>query len=241
MNFEISPKRIARILILISLGLAIASLTGQFYIYFFGYEKLLGLVNFFNVDSENNLPTLYSALLLLLSSVLLSLIALTKQENSNRYTLHWQGLSIIFLYLSFDEWLQIHEKFNSRLNTLIESASNKNWDVLNLIFISVFVLIYLNFFFKLPAKIKRLFVVACTLFVIGAFVIEVIGVHYFPNIYHQRIFLAEVISTIEEGLEMIGITIFIYALLTYMSTFMKHIHINIVDNDKKTVTNQSTF
>lgn len=214
----------------ITLGLAFCSLAGQIYIYIFNGERFLGLVKMFDLNAEQNIPTLFSGFLLFLSSILLEVITLAKQRENNPYTPYWQSLSLIFLYLSLDELLGIHEKLNKGLNQILQSNPDKYWDVLNVTLLIVFGFANIKFLLHLPKNIQRLFILAFSLFAVGAVTIELIGVHYWTNIYGQKIFLAEVITTFEECLEILGVTIFIHALILYINSFTKDIHFNIVSS-----------
>lgn len=227
MNVVVSPKRVAQVLTAIAFLLALASITGQIFRYFLGRERLLGLVSLFNMNYENNIPTVYSALLLLLSSTLLVLIALGKQQIRNRFTTHWWTLAILFLYLSFDELFEIHESINSSLGKELQLWQAGSWDILNPILISVIVLAYTKFFLHLPPKIQRLFLASGSLFVLGAVGIELLSKWYFSNIYNQVLFMAEVVTTVEELLEMVGIIIFIHTTLIYIGSYLGGVNIRI--------------
>lgn len=234
-DFKISPSQIIRLLVFITLGLAFASLVGQVYVYFVNGEQFSGVVKMFNLNEERNFPTLFTGFILIFCSILLELVALAKQRERNRYVPYWHGLAIIFMYLSLDELLEIHEKVNGILNQIVQSAPGRNWDILNISLASIFVLIYFKFLLHLPNKIKTLFVLAFVCFVVGGVGIEFLGVHYFANIYNQKLFIAEVITTIEECFELIGLIIFIQGILLYIKSFVTDIHINIVGTQSKQV------
>lgn len=227
MNFVVHPKRVGQTLTLTAFFLALASIIGQIFRYFLGRERLLGLVSLFNMNYENNIPTLYSALLLLLCSMLLVLVALAKQQLKNRFITHWWILSILFLYLSFDELVGIHESINSNLGTELQLWKTGQWDILNSALLSVFALGYTRFFLHLPRKIQRLFLLSGSIFVLGAIGIELIGRQYFSSIYNQSYFIAEIITTFEEFLEMIGTTIFIQTMILYIDSCLGGINIRI--------------
>ncbi|WP_190803201.1 hypothetical protein [Leptolyngbya sp. FACHB-261] len=227
MNVVIQPKRIAQILALGAFSLALLSIVGQAVRYFLGKENFFGLVGLFNVNYESNIPTLYSAFILFLCSILLFLVALAKQKSRDSFTNHWRALSVIFLYLSFDELIEIHESVNRNLDKGLQLWESGPWDILNSVILPIFVLAYIKFFRRLPLKTQRLFFLSGSLFTLGAIGIELVGGRYFSNIYNQPIFIAEIIATIEELLEMIGATIFVYAILSYMSSFLDRINIGI--------------
>lgn len=227
MSVIVRPERIALLFALVAFSLASISITGQVVRYSLNGENLWGLVNLFNVDSENNIPTFYSGFILFLCSILLVLVALAKQQLKDRFTIHWWSLAIVFLYLSLDELLGIHELINRKLGKKTYLWQSGPWDILNSVLLSVSALVYMKFFLHLPPKTQRLFFLSGSLFVLGAIGIELVGVRFFSDIYHAQNLIAEVITTIEELLEMIGITIFIYAILAYISEALNGINISI--------------
>lgn len=227
MSVQLSQKKIVNLLLLMTLALAVVSLAGQFYIYLFSGKRFLGLVRLFDLDEEHNIPTVFSASLLLFCSLLLGLIAAGKQLD-NRYGKYWSGLSLIFIFLAMDEMFMIHEKINATLNPIVGSAKGQYWDVFNCMFVVIFSSLYLKFLLHLPKRIQINFVLGFACFFIGAVGIELIGVKFCNDLYHQNSFLKEAITTMEECLELIGLAIFINGLLLYIGYFIKDIHINIL-------------
>ncbi|MBD1866698.1 hypothetical protein H6F95_05130 [Cyanobacteria bacterium FACHB-471] len=147
MNVLVQPKRVAQILAVAATSLALISIAGQFAKYFLGKGRLWGLTGLFNVDYENNIPTLFAAFILFLASILLFLVASAKRRQNDRFTNHWRVLSILFLYLSLDELLSIHETINKNSGENLQSWQSGPWDILNSVLISIFVLAYINFFY----------------------------------------------------------------------------------------------
>lgn len=142
-------------------------------------------------------------------------------------------MSIIFLYLASDELFSIHESINSPIHQIIQPIFGTRWDIINSILLPIFLLIYFKFWRNLPKQSKRLFFGSGFLYVLGAFIIEVIGLRYFPDLYFQPRFAAQIITTVEELLEMLGLNLFIYALLTYILTLsIKNISIKVTDLEK---------
>ena len=69
----------------------------------------------FNLDKENNVPTLFSFLLFFTCGILLNLIGRVKKQS---HQAHWKFLSLVFFYLSADEIFEIHEKMIGPLRVL---------------------------------------------------------------------------------------------------------------------------
>jgi hypothetical protein len=99
------------------------------------------------------------------------------------------------------------------------------------IFVVVFLLVFWRFIANLPAKTRRLFMIAGIIYVSGALGIEMIGGYYADYYQHNNIIYA-FITTIEEVLEMLGVAVFIYGLLSYISGYMKGLDLAIHIGDR---------
>ena len=190
-------------------------------------------VKLFRLDSEGNIPTFYSASTLLLCSALLAIIAFAKKKEDAPYRLHWKALSIIFLFMSLDEASALHEMTIEPLRSALSAGGflYLTWVVLGTVFVLILVLAYLRFLADLPRKTRNLFLVAGAIFVGGALGMEMIGGYYVSPYAGQsvppsricNIYLNyQMISAVEELLEMLGIVVFIYALMSYISFNVKN-------------------
>ncbi len=214
----ISPGKVTRILIVVVICLIVASLIGQFSLYFL--PDIPGRDAFapeFNVDEEGNFPSLYSAITLLLCSILLATIAWVKKIHGARYPVHWKALSFIFLYLSIDELLSLHERIIEPLRRAGFSGFLYHaWVVPGAVLLLIFVLTFLKFLFHLPARTRHWFIVSGAIYVGGALGIELIGGNY-ADLHGQENMMYAVLVTIEEFMEMLGIIVFINTLMSYMN------------------------
>ena len=161
----------------------------------------------------------------------IAIIAITKHKQGDRYAFQWKCLSLIFLYLSVNEAAGIHELAIDPLRQALNLGGifYFAWVIPGAILVSIFVLAYLKFLMSLPAKTRNLFIVAGVIYVGGALGIELVGGAY---AYAQGItdLAYSIIVTIEEALEMIGILVFIYALLDYIETYIKSL---LIQMDRK--------
>src|SRR6185369_12396449 len=69
-----------------------------------------GVVPLLSLSYEQNLPTFYSAALLLGCALVLALVALGARKNGERFVANWWVLSAGFLYIAVDEVLSFHEE-----------------------------------------------------------------------------------------------------------------------------------
>ena len=221
-TITLSPKRIALILTFVVLGLTLASISGQICKYYLGYDHIFGLVRLFYTANETNIPTWYSSSTIFLCSILLATIAYTNKFEKDRNIRHWIGLSIIFLFLSIDEAAKIHEMainpIRSRFNT--GGFFYYAWVIPGIIFVCIVGMAYLKFILHLPKKTRSLFVVAGFVYVGGALGMEFIG-GYHVSLHGEQNMTAVMLTGFEEFLEMMGIVIFIYSLLSYIESHSK--------------------
>lgn len=175
----------------------------------------LRIINIFNFDGERNIPTLYSSLTLILSSALLTRIALEHRRNHDSNFL-WFMLAAIFAFLAIDETVSLHELLTEYIRETFNLSGllYYAWVVPYMAGLGVFILIYLKFLMKLPTRTRFLFVLSGSIFVTGAIVLEMFaGVQYASH--GKLTLLSRALYTLEELGEMSGIALFIYALLDY--------------------------
>jgi predicted permease len=91
----------------------------------------------------------------------------------------------------------------------------------------ILIIVYAKFLFKLPKKVKSLFMLSGLIFVFGAIGLESIS-GFYDELIGQQNFEYCALYTIEELFEMCGVAIFIYALLLYISDEVEHLDIKIV-------------
>lgn len=193
--------------------------------------------NFFfkktHFNLEKNIPSIFSSLLHLFSSVLLASVALlglkTKPGNS-----FWWGLSFIFFFLSLDELLRIHEKIQGPSGSIMESSGLflYGWILYYSIGLLIIGMLLIRPFFKLPKITIKRFITAGTIFLFGAVVLENIAGWFIldRNIIPEQINLTPqlfIISTLEELCEMIGVSYFIFGILEFR---MRHENAEIITN-----------
>ena len=163
--------------------------------------------NLFDVDAEDSIPTWCSTALLLLSAALLFLIASVKTREADGFARHWSFLAFGFLLLSLDEVAGLHES----LNTVLDFS----WTIPGAVVVAVIGLLFVRFLWHLPRRTCAGFLVAGGIFVTGA-----VGVEHSADWYleaHSMNSLGyNLLTGLEEGLEMFGVVVFIGELLHYI-------------------------
>ncbi len=228
MKFTISP-RIVRVLGIIIVCLILANLGAMAGRLVFNQETVDRIVPLFDFDDEGNFPTLFSTLLLLGCAGLALLVGLSRRAQGARDGGYWLFLAAVFAYLGIDETVKIHE----RLIVLIRDALGTSgvlffaWVIPYGLAALVLGVIYLRFLWRLPTRVRILILLAGGLYVAGALGMEMIGGAYFDMRNGEKDVVFALMATLEETLEMVGLTVFIYALLTYIGTTLGGISLQI--------------
>jgi hypothetical protein len=241
MDIQVDPKKVSLYIGLVVVGLTLAHIVGQFFIFYLGHTSVFGLVPLFDLNGEHNVPTLYAAGALFFCAVLLAIIAAAIRRNGGAYWPHWAALALIFLYLSLDEALLLHERFVQRRIVSGFGLDESDfvfyiaWIIPFGILLIIFVLAYVKFLLHLPRQTALLFIIAGAIFVAGAIGLEAAaGIHHFLYGYteakKQTNVAYAVLLTAEEFLEMTGIVIFIYALLSYIDSELKDLRLKVVSS-----------
>jgi hypothetical protein len=234
LTLVISPRKVALVLTLVVLSLVLAHVCVQYLKFFQGHDYQLGFERQLNLDNENNIPTWYSSSALLFSAILLTVIGLANRSRRNPSAFQWLGLAAIFLYLSLDEAASLHEMTSNLSRPMLGTLGYFHWLLsvawvpFGAIFVLIVALAYLRFLAALPVKTKYLFLIAGTLYVGGALGIEILGGRH-TYLYGRENFVYAMFVACEEGLEMLGVVVFIYALLSHLGSTMNGLQILVED------------
>ncbi|MBN1306171.1 MAG: hypothetical protein JXA13_17170 [Anaerolineales bacterium] len=237
-QINIRPRRILNILLVITASLAVFNVIGQ-YLRFKRFaidptaEFFLDLfINQFSMNNEANIPTYYSSLLLLTASVLLLFISVWKYQHKDRLRFHWALLAVVLLIFSIDEFTSIHEQFIRLFKDFpdFNGLFYFKWVIPGIIFVGVLALVYLPFFFHLESKTKVLFLVSVVTYFMGALGMEIVGGRY-ANYNTMKSFQFSLITTVEETLEIAGVSLLIYTLLKYLENLLSGIVLKIGSAD----------
>lgn len=205
-----TPNTVRRWLSLITAALLAAHLITQVGIYGFGADK--HWLDVLNMDRELNLPTLFSALLLLTSSVLLRRLS---QAPGSEAAADWTLLSRIFVFLALDESLQIHEiLILPGLRHQVHPALASTW-VIPYGLIALGLLWRLRHFLRaLPSTTSKRFLRSGSVYVLGSLGMEMVGSFAVrTGLIRLHSIWYGAITGIEESLEMLGLILFVQALM----------------------------
>ncbi len=227
MLIEFSPRKSLLVLLSIIALLVLANIAGIFARFAFDEESLFGLVGLFDLHSERNIPTLFSSLQLTLAGLLLFLIGRKHQSNGKKY-IAWIVLAAIFLFLAIDETAAIHERLGDPLRSVLSPGGffYFPWVIPYGIAVLLILVCFSRFLMQLPKPINTWFLASGAIYIGGALGSEMLGAR------HKELFGSDNISyalyyTVEETLEMLGIALFIYALLKYACITFQNIKISV--------------
>lgn len=157
----------------------------------------------FDLDEEESFGTWFSSGILMMSALLLAhqaRVLRVKREERHQW---WLVLAIGFCFMSVDEVVGMHEFMNSMMG-------ETPWTVVGFPILVVVGLAYLPFLWHHRERTGRLFLLAGAIFGGGA-----VGVEHFTdadlNLLHYNMWTA-----LEEGMEMLGVIVLIYAILDHM-------------------------
>jgi hypothetical protein len=217
MIFTLQPARLLAFLLGCTALLAAAHAGALFARHVLGIGYLFGLIDLFDLNGEQNLPTLFSSVLLLACSLAL----IVSGRLATRMRAAWYALGVVFALLAISETAVLHEpllfvlKGNVSPRTA-ELAANmplrfaEIWPALAVLgaLIAAAGLAYLS---SLDGRARGLFVLSGGLYVGGAVLIDQLTAA--GGTGPGLVWWAEILSTsLEEIMELTGAAVFLYAM-----------------------------
>ncbi|CAK8721329.1 Multidrug transporter [Candidatus Electrothrix laxa] len=191
-------------------------------------QDLLEITNYVDLDIEKNIPSLYSAFAIFLCSLLFFCIS-SLEKKQGRRRCYWLGLAAVFLFLSLDESLALHEGLGDLTEEYIQQTGIMQargllyfpWIIPYGILTTLLGMLYFRFILRLPRKTAVLLILSAGIFLTGAVGFDMFGgreaeIHGYYSVMYT------VLYTIEEFLEMSGIVLLMYTLLDYIEQQFGH-------------------
>lgn len=227
MEIKTSPQKV-HLGLLFMIGLLIlANIMVIVSTYLFEPSTVYGLFELFHLSRESNIPTLFSSVQLVFASLLLATIAVQSKSEDDKYT-SWFALAAIFLFLAIDETAQIHDRLNDEIRTAfgLTGLFYYGWVIPYGIAVIVFVFTFSGFLLRLPQKTMWRFIISGAIYVTGAIGIEMVSA-IIAQASGSGTLSYRLTTTVEESFEMIGIALFIYALLMHISDRYQRLRVTI--------------
>ncbi len=206
---QLRPILAAVMAVIVAAGVAVEVLKPIYHL-----KSQSGIVPLLSLSYEHNLPTFYSAALLLGCSLLLSLIAAGARRSGERFVPGWWVLAAGFLYISLDEVLSFHEEASQWLS--LGGVLHFSWVVPAALVVLVVGAAYVPFLRLLPRAMRIRFLLAGAIYVGGAVGME-LPLGYW-TVHHGTDNLGyALIDAVEEAMEMLGLNLFLLALLDHLA------------------------
>lgn len=184
------------------------------------------LVLRFDVMAEGNIPSWYSGALLLVSAILLAAIAADPRTRRAKYSERWAFLAVLFVILSLDEIAYLHEGIGSFMRQQGFDTIKIGWILPASIFVVVAGLWFAPFILSLPQKTKRLFIISASVFLTGALGLEIVD-NFLVSDFDVQSPTILTSNHLQDLLEMFGVSIFIYALLSHIGAYLNPLRLSI--------------
>lgn len=166
----------------------------------------------FHFDLERNLPSLFATLLMLSASLLCGLRAREAAHDVGA----WWLLTGCFAFLSVDEALVIHERFILPVRAAFDATGffHYAWILPYGAAVVLLALALFGWWWRLPLALKPQATLAAVVFLSGAILVEGFSGWYLTRVSGGVMDLGyDVVTTLEEGLEFVGLLLWNRALL----------------------------
>lgn len=225
-DIVIHPRTVGRICTVGIAALLALHVFSQVLRFGFGWDYQMGLAEEVYLGAEANIPNWFSTLLLLACGVVLLVIA--RGKRTDRYWPHWLALGVIFVAMSLDESAALHDLSAPLFAGLfvplahsvggpflgLEHKPGYAWIFPGVAFCVAVGICYMPFLRDLPRRARRQFVIAGIVYVGGAVGLEALG-GWYSGLHGSKNPAFVALLTCEETMEMIGASLFLYALVDY--------------------------
>jgi hypothetical protein len=171
------------------------------------------VMKLFDVNSEANVPTWFSSLLLSGDALLAGLVAGLVRRAGGRDARHWAGLAALLSLMSLDEAAALHERLRIPAAALLGGPSSGllhfAWVLPGALLALVVGTAFLGFVARLPGATRRLVVAAGAVYLTAAVGLESASGMVLEAQGDRAMYL--LVSGAEEGLEMAGGVLLLYA------------------------------
>lgn len=186
--------------------MSLAGLTVEVLRSIYRWKGRAGVVPLLSLSYEENIPTYYSAVLLLFASAMSALLAADTRRQSRRDSIAWWGLCAGFFYISVDEVLQFHERWGASIHT--SGVLHFSWVIPAGGVLVVLAALYAPFLYRMAPRLRYRILLAGAVYVIGAVVLE-LPLGAWTEEKGEKNLEYALIDWLEETLEMTGIALYL--------------------------------
>lgn len=174
----------------------------------------------FLLETERSLPTLFNFGLIIANVTLLTMNAVYAFNEGNKWRWHWFLLSLIFVYLAFDEAARIHERFSEigAMFVVPEGIFRFAWIVPIIPVVIVAGLFFLRFVLSQPNEIMVLMILSGLIYLSGTIGMEMVGGLLIQSGVELGSFGYHIVTGVEETVEMAGMSLFGFTLIKLLNS-----------------------
>ncbi len=211
----LAPGRISRLLFAFLALLVAGQVLGLVASHFFGYDDTYGLVSLFNLDAEHNFPNYFSTCLWLLNAVLFLAVWRAGRPAGRHGT--WLLLALVFLFLSLDEEMALHERLTVPMRALFQTSGLLYfaWVIPYAVGLAVLAAVAVPTVLRQRREIRFGFMLAAALFLAGKIGFEMVGGWHLEKLFEPD-FTYGVLVLFEETLKMAGLIVLTHTLLSLL-------------------------
>jgi hypothetical protein len=163
-----------------------------------------------SLSYEGNLPTWYASGLLWTAALGLGCCA---RRQLGRDRLWWWGLAAIFMLMSLDEAIELHEDLS--VGAERHGVLYFSWVVPAAMLTGAFALTYVRFWLRLPPPTRRGFAWAFAVYVGGALGME-LPLGAWCEVHGDENLVYGILDFVEESLELVGLSVFLLAIARHL-------------------------
>ena len=168
---------------------------------------------------EYNAPSAFATGVILLAAGLCAVAARRSQMFADPNQRGWTVLAVVLAFLAVDEAVQIHERLGERIDDRLELGGPLSfpWIVPYLAATGVLYLFLRPFLRRLEPELRRRLMLAGAIYVGGAAGVAAIAGTWWDAQGDQADYVFHLISTVEEAMELTGMTIFVVAMVGFLT------------------------
>jgi hypothetical protein len=174
-------------------------------------ESPIAALRWFDVNSERNVPTAWSAALLLASAVLAAVLALRRDGLGSA----WLLVAATAGYLALDESIEIHEWLAPAGSAVAGNALHFAWVIPGAALAAVVGGILLARLRRQPEQVRRRLVIAGGVYLTGALLLEALSGIVLRYLGPREMYIA--VTAAEELCEMLGASLLLATVVAVLS------------------------
>eukprot|EP00439_Symbiodinium_sp_Y106_P088056 s1_g592.t1 len=212
------PSDIVRYVYLATAGVVLLGVLREVFVFQIGTDTVLQDLRHFALDAERNLGAWYSSALMVLIAACAMVNWHKDRVRDGLVSYSWVFIAVVFFCLSIDETVGFHETVDVPLRNHFELTGifYNPWVFFGAAFVAGFVALLVPFLLDLPRHIAILFVVSGAIYVGGALGMEPLDA-FFEHGYGEGHLYQVIATSIEEAMEMLGLTLFLHGNFIFMA------------------------